>query len=151
MLLFAFSRSKKYERQFSRMHLICVWLLMVMSVIHTCHNKLHSSCYLISNVSHQFTFKFSIVSRVDVLDHQGSSSFNFNPSFVTWRNITMFFDTTTVIKNCSDKSAIYQNTKENAGNIIMWINVVPHQVGITTIVKVAWIRRFLGEMHSHTP
>ena len=45
--------------------------------------------------------------------------------------------------------AIYQNHEENAVHF-MWISVVPHQVGITTIVKVAWIRRFLSEMHTHT-
>ena len=46
---------------------------------------------------------------------------------------------------------MYQNTTDNALNVIMWISVVPHQVDITTFVKVAWIRRFLGEMHIHIP
>ena len=63
----------------------------------------------------------------------------------------MFLDTTAVVKNHSDKCTIYQNTVENAPNLIMWISVVPHQFGITTIFKVAWIRRLLGETHIHTP
>ena len=46
---------------------------------------------------------------------------------------------------------MYQKNIENALNVIMWISVVLHQVGITTIVKVAWIMRFLGEMHIQTP
>ena len=63
----------------------------------------------------------------------------------------MFLDTTIAINHHSDKCTIYQNTVDNVLNLIMRISVVPHQVGITTIVKVAWIRRFLGEMHIHTP
>ena len=124
---------------------------MVMSVIHTCHNKLHCTLYQVEKASNQFTSKLGIISRVDVLDNQGSSSFNFNSSFVRWRNTRMFLDTMTVINNHSDKCNIYQNTIDNVLNFIMWISVVPHQVGITTIVKVAWIRRFLGETHIHTP
>ena len=63
----------------------------------------------------------------------------------------MFLHTTTVPKNHFEKCTIYQNTVDNALSLIMWISVVPHQVGITTIVKVAWIWRFLGETHIHTP
>ena len=63
----------------------------------------------------------------------------------------MFLHTLTVINQHCDKYIMYQNTIENALNVIMWISVVPHQVGITTIVKVAWIMRFLGEMHIQTP
>ena len=122
-----------------------------MSVIHTCHNKLHCTLKSVDKASNEFTVKFSIVPRVDVLDNQGSSSFNFNSSFVRWRNVRMFLDTTTVINHHSDKFTIYHNTIDSALNVIMWISVVPHQVGITTIVKVAWIRRFLGETHIHTP
>ena len=122
-----------------------------MSVIHTCHNKLHCTLKSVDKASNEFTVKLSIVPRVDVLDNQGSSSFNFNSSFVRWRNTRMFLDTMTVIKNHSDKCTIYQNTIDNVLNFIMWISVVPHQVGITTIVKVAWIRRFLSETHIHTP
>ena len=62
----------------------------------------------------------------------------------------MFLDTTTVINHHFDKCTVYQNTIDNALNVIMCINVVPHQVGITTIVKVAWIRRFLDKMHIQT-
>ena len=131
--------------------LIYVCRLMVKSVIHTFHNKLHYTLYCLQQASSHFTCKFGIVSRVDVLDNQGSSSFNFNSSFVRWRNFRMFLNTTTVIKNHSDKCAIYQNTIGNVLNFVMWISVVPHQIGITTIDKVAWIRRFLGEMHIHTP
>ena len=134
------------------MHLqIYVWLLMVMSVIHTCHNKLHCTFYLVDEASKQITSKFGIVSRVNVLDNQGSSSFNFNSSFVRKWHIGMFLDTTTVINHHFEKCTIYQNRIESALNVIMWISVVPHQVGITTIVKIAWIRRFLGETHIHTP
>ena len=122
-----------------------------MSVIRTRHNKLHRTLKSVDKASNEFTVKFSIVSRVDVLDNQGSSSFNFNSSFVRWRNTRMFLDTMTVIKNHSDKCNIYQNTIDNVLNFIMWISVVPHQVGITTIVKVTWIRRFLDETHIHTP
>ena len=120
------------------------------SVIHTCHNQLNCAYNAPNKASPHFTSKYGIVSRVDVLDNQGSSSFDFNPSFVRWRNTRMFLDTMTVIKNHSDKCNIYQNTIDNVLNFIMWISVVPHQVGITTIVKIAWIRRFLGEMHIHT-
>ena len=63
----------------------------------------------------------------------------------------MIFDTMTFINHHCLKFTIYQNTIENVLNLIMWISVVPYQVGITTIVKVAWIRRFLGEIHTHTP
>ena len=62
----------------------------------------------------------------------------------------MFLDTMTVINQHFDKYTIDQNTIDDVLNFIMWISVVPHQVGITTIVKIAWIRRFLGEMHIHT-
>ena len=62
----------------------------------------------------------------------------------------MFLHTTAVVKNHCFKFTIYQNTVDNASNFIMWISIVPHQVGITTFVKVAWIRRFLGEYHIHT-
>ena len=124
---------------------------MVMSVIRTCHNKLHCTLYRVGKASPHFTFKYGIVSRVDVLDNQGSFFFNLNPSFVRWRNSRMFLDTATVIKHHSFKCTIYQNTIDNALNVIIWISVVPHQVGIATIVKVAWIRRFLGETHIHTP
>ena len=93
----------------------------------------------------------SIVSRVNVLDDQGSSSFNFNSSFVRMWNIRMFLDTTTVINHHSDKCTIHKNTIDNGLNLIMRISVVPHQLGIITIVKEAWIRRFLGETHSHNP
>ena len=120
-------------------------------VIHTCHNELNCTSNVHKEASHHSTSKFGIVSRVDVLDNQGSSSFNFNSSFVRWRNTRMFLDTTTAIKNHSDKCTIYQNTIDNVLNFIMWISVVPHQVGIATIVKIAWIRRFLGETHIHTP
>ena len=130
------------------MNLIYIWLLMVMSLIRTCHNKLH---YASNMPSPHFTFKFGIISRVDVLDNQGSSSFNFNSSFIRWRDRRMFLHTTTVLKNHFDKCTIYQNTVDNALSLIMWISVVPHQVGVTTIVKVAWIWRFLGETHIHTP
>ena len=138
-------------RDTSWLHLICVWLLMVMSVIHTCHNKLNCTFKIPCKASLHFTFKFGIVPRVDVLDNQGSSSFNFNSSFVRWRNFRMFLHTTTIIKNHSGKCTFYQNTKESTLNLIKWISVVPHQVGITTIVKIAWIRRFPGETHIHTP
>ena len=57
----------------------------------------------------------------------------------------MFIDTITVIKHHFDKCTIYQDTIGNELNLIIWISVVPHQVGITTIVEVAWIRRLLGE------
>ena len=57
----------------------------------------------------------------------------------------------TVINQHCDKYIMYQNTIENALNVIMWISVVPHQVGFTTIFKVAWIMRFLGERHIQTP
>ena len=119
-------------------------------VIHTCHNELNCTSNAHREASHHFTSKFGSVSRVDVLDNQGSSSFNFNSSFVRQRNRRMFLDMT-VIKNHSGKHTIYQNTIDNALNLIMWISVVPHQVGITTIVKIAWIRGFLGETHIHTP
>ena len=76
-------------------------------------------------------------------------TFNFNSSFVRWRNWRMFLQIMTVVKNHCFKFTIYQNTVGNGCNFIMWISVVPHQVGITTFVKVAWIRRFLGEFHIH--
>ena len=122
-----------------------------MSVIRTYHNKLNCTFYQIPKASPCFSFKFDIVSRVDVLDNQGSSSFNFNSSFVRWRNVRMLLDTTTVINHHCVKYTIYQNTIANALNFIMWISVVSHQNGITTIVKVAWIKRFLSETHIHTP
>ena len=53
--------------------------------------------YQVHKASNEFTVKFGIVSRVDVLDDQGSSSFNFNSSFVRMWNIRMFLDTTTAI------------------------------------------------------
>ena len=118
---------------------------MVKSVICTCHNKLNCIFNFPSSPYH--TSKFSIVSRVDVLDNQGCSSFNFNSSFVGNWNIRMFLDTTTVINHHSDKCTIYQNTIDNVLNLILWISVVPHQVGVTAIVEVAWIRRFLDETH----
>ena len=62
----------------------------------------------------------------------------------------MILDTMTVIKHHFDKCTINQDTVDNELNLIMWISVVPHQVGITTIVEVAWIRRFLGEMQIYT-
>ena len=124
---------------------------MVMSVIRICHDKLHSTFYRVDKPSNQFASKFGIVSRVDVLDNQGSSSFNFNSSFGRWWNVRMFLDTMTVINHHFDKYTMYQNTIDNALNVVMWISVVPHQVGITIMVKVAWIRRFLGETHIHTP
>ena len=123
---------------------------MVMSVIRTCHNKLHCTLYQVQKASNQFTSKLGIISRVDVLDNQGSSSFNFYTSFVRKWNIRMFLDITTVINHYLDKCIIYQNTIDNVLNLIMWISVVPHQVDITTIFKVAWIRRFLGEAYIHT-
>ena len=88
---------------------------------------------------------------IDVLDHHGSFSFNFDSSFVRTRNIRSILDTTTVINHHFDKCTINLNTIDNALNLIMWISVVLHQVGITTIVEVTWIRRFLSEMHIHTP
>ena len=63
----------------------------------------------------------------------------------------MFIDTITVIKHHFDKCTIYQDTIDNVLNLIMCISVVPHQVGITTIVEVAWIRRLLDETQIHTP
>ena len=63
----------------------------------------------------------------------------------------MFLDTMTAINHHSDKCTIHKNTIDNDLNLIMRISVVPHQLGITTIVKVTWIRRFLGEIHTHTP
>ena len=135
----------------SWMHLIYVWLKMVMSVIHTCHNKLHCTLYQVQKASNQFTSKLGIISRVYVLDNQGSSSFNFYSSFVRKWNFRMFLDTTTVINHHSDKWTIHKNTIDNDLNLIMRISVVPHQLGIITIVKEAWIRRFLGETHIHTP
>ena len=119
--------------------------------IRTCHNKLNCTFNCPWWACPHFTFKFAIVSGVDVLDNQGSSSFNFNSSFVKWRNARIFLDTLTVIKYQFGKFIIYHHTIDNELNLIMWISVVPHQVGITTIVKVAWIRRFLGEIHIHTP
>ena len=124
---------------------------MVMSVIRTRHNKLHCTLKSVDKASNEFTVKFGIVSRVDVLDNQGSSSFNFNSSFVRWRNVWIFLDTKTVIDHHFDKYTIHLNFIENVLNFIMWISVVPHQLGITTIVKVTWIRRFLGETHIYTP
>ena len=92
---------------------------MAMSVIRTCHNKLHCTLKSVDKASNEFTVKFGIVSRVDVLDYQGSSSFNFNSSFVRWRNFGMFLDTTTVINHHSDKCTIYQNTIDNVMNAIL--------------------------------
>ena len=137
-------------RDMSWMHSIYVWLLVVLSAIRTCHNKLNCTFYLVDKASKHITSKLGIVSRVDVLDNQCGSSFNFNSSFVRKWNIRMFLDTTSVINHHFDKCTIYQNTIESALNVIMWISVVPHQVGITTIIEVAWTRRFLGEMHIHT-
>ena len=148
MLFFTFSRSKRYKRQLNAFD--CVWSLMVKSVIHTCHNKLHSTLFFGDRVSPYLTSKLGVVSRVDVLDYQSSSSFNFNSSFVRWINRRMFLHTTTAIHKQSGKYIFYQYTIDNVLNPIMWIIVVPHQVGITTIFKVAWIRRFLGETHIHT-
>ena len=51
------------------MHLI--YVLMVISVIHTCHNKLHCTLKSVDKASKEFTVEFGIVSRVDVLDNQG--------------------------------------------------------------------------------
>ena len=91
---------------------------MVMPVIRTCHNKLHCTLYQVEKASNQFTSKLGIISRVDVLDNQGSSFFNFYSSFVRWRNFGMFLDTTTVINYHSDKCTIYQNTIDNVLNVI---------------------------------
>ena len=63
----------------------------------------------------------------------------------------MFLDTMTAINHRSNKFTTFMNTIDNVLNLIMWIRVVPHQVGITTIVEIAWIRRFLDEMHIYTP
>ena len=150
MLLFTFYRSQKYERHELNTFNLCLIINAVMSLIRTCHNKLHCTFYWVRKASKHITLEFSIVSRVDVLDNQGSSSFNFNSSLVRFRNVRMFLDTKTAIHQKSDKCIFYQNTIDNVLNFIMWIIVVPHQLGITTIVKVAWIRRFLGEMHVHT-
>ena len=150
MLLFTFYRSQKYERHELNTFNLCLIINAVMSLIRTCHNKLHCTFYWVRKASKHITLKFSIVSRVDVLDNQGSSSFNFNSSLVRLRNVRMFLDTKTAIHQQSDKCIFYQNTIDNVLNFIIWIIVVPHQLGITTIVKVAWIRRFLGEMHVHT-
>ena len=144
MLLFTFYRSQKYERHELNTFNLCLIINAVMSLIRTCHNKLHCTFYWVRKASKHITLKFSIVSRVDVLDNQGSSSFNFNSSLVRFRNVRMFLDTKTAIHQKSDKCIFYQNTIDNVLNFIMWIIVVPHQLGITTIVKVAWIRRFLG-------
>ena len=124
---------------------------MVMSVLCTCHNKLHCTLKHVKKASKEFTNKIGIVSRVDVLDNQGSSSFNFKSSFVRWRNFWNFLDTTTVLNHHFLQFTIHLNFIENFLNLIKWISVVPHQVGITTIVKVAWIRRFLDETHIYTP
>ena len=142
-------RYQKYERHELNAFNLCL-INNGKSVIHTCHNKLHCSFYRVEKASPHFTFKSGIVFRVDVLDNQGSSSFNFHSSFVRWRNITMFLDTMTVINNHFDKCTSHLNTIESALNIIMWISVVPHQVGITTIVKVDRIIRFAGKTHTHT-
>ena len=150
MLLFTFSRSQKHEGHELNTIDLCLIQLVVMTVICTCHNKLHITLRR-DYASPEFTLKFSIVSRVDVLDNQGSSSFNFNSSFERFRNFRMFLDTKTVINQHFNPITIYQNIIDNALNAILWISVVPHQVGITTIDKVAWIRRFLGEMQIHTP
>ena len=151
MLLFTFSRSQKYERHKLNAFNLCLIVNAVMSLIRTCHNKLYCTFYWVRKASNEFTVKFGTVSRVDVLDDQGSSSFNFNSSLVRLRNVRMFLDTKTAIHQQSDKCIFYQNTINNVLNFIMWIRVVPHQLGITTIVKVAWISRLLGEMHIHTP
>ena len=79
MLMFTFFRSQKYD-SYDRKHLIYVWLLMVMPVMFTCYIKLHCTLYQVQKASNQFTSKVGIVSRVDVIDNQGSSSFNFNSS-----------------------------------------------------------------------
>ena len=63
----------------------------------------------------------------------------------------MILDIITVINHHFEKCTIHKNTIDNALNIIMRISEVPHQLGISTIVKEAWIRRFLGETHIHTP
>ena len=76
------STDLRNTRDMSCMHLIYVWLLMVMSVIRTCHNKLNCTFNLAWKASPHFKFDFGIVFRVDVLDNQGSSSFNFNSSFI---------------------------------------------------------------------
>ena len=149
MLFFTFSRSQKYDRHELNAFDFCSIVIMVVSVILTCHNKLN--CIFNAPFSPYWTFKFGIVSRVDVPDNQGSSSFNFNSSFVRWRNVRMFLDTTTVINHHSDKCTFYQNTIDNVLNLILWISVVPHQVGVTAIVEVAWIRGFLDETHIHSP
>ena len=130
------------------MNLICVALLMVMSARRTCHNKLNFTFML---TSPRFKFKFGIVSRVDVLDNQGCSSFNFNSSLIRWRNITMFLDTMTVPKNHFYIFTFYQCAEDDALSLIKWISVVPYKLGITTIFKIAWIRRFLSDFHIHTP
>ena len=127
VLLFIFPDLRNM-RDTSWIHLIYVWLLMFMSIIRTCHNKLHCTFYQVGKASPNLTFKFSIVSRVYVLDNQGSSSFNSNSSFVRWRNIRIFLDTMTTINHHFDKCIIYQNTIDNVLNAIMWISVVPHQV-----------------------
>ena len=56
-----------------------------------------------------------------------------------------------ILINHFDKLIIYQNTEKNALSLIKWISVVPHKLGITTIVKIAWIRRFLGDLHICIP
>ena len=63
----------------------------------------------------------------------------------------MLLATMTAINYHSEKITIYQNTIGDVLNFVFWISIVPHQFGITTIVKVAWIRRLPGEMHIHTP
>ena len=131
----------------SWMNLIYVWLSVLMSLMHTCHNKLNCTFNTPWKASPHSTFKFGIVSRFDVLDDQGSSSFNFHSSFVRWENVRMFLDTTTVIKHHSHKCTIYQNTIDNVLNLILRIGVVPHQLGATAIIEVAWISRLLGETH----
>ena len=97
---------------------------MVMSVIRTCHNKLHCTLYQVQKTSNQFTSKFGIVSRVDVLDNQGSSFFKFYSSFVRKWNFRMFLDTTTVINHHFDKCTIHKNTIDNGLNLIMRISLL---------------------------
>ena len=104
-------RYQKYERHELNAFNLCL-INNGKSVIHTCHNKLHCTFYRVEKASPHLTFKSGIVFRVDVLDNQGSSSFNFHSSFVRWRNITMFLDTMTVINHHFDKCTSHLNTIE---------------------------------------
>ena len=47
---------------------LCLIFIMFISVIRTCHNKLNSTCKCVDS-SKEFTSKYGIVSRVDVLDN----------------------------------------------------------------------------------